>query len=371
MSRTGAAFSVRFLRNGDQISIVRNIIKSNGDGAALFQVVVPNSGNVVPNWSQAANQPIIQIGARSANGYPVEITGVTWAYDGTTLTFVLNGSTWVTATNDNRFQARINGNFYELKIVNNLASTTVVSNKQITYEVAYVSNAHADTVRGSVEVLIQQAGTDSSIMQITVASPNYANGTGGVELGILDVPTTDPSYSSSHTKQEFTQTTLTAVGYYGTDPVTIGSNGWTIKWYQDGVELSGQTSATLTVTRAMVAGGSIFVAKLFKDGYAVAQDSQRINDISDEYQVAYTPTDAGSNYCAPDHNATYTLSLKKNGANYFGTVTYAWQIYNALGVAKTSGTGATVTVTPADCQCGSGDGAYYTDCDVQVTADFT
>lgn len=364
MSRTGAAFSVRFLRNGDKINIIRNIIKANGDGAALFQIVDPNSGHPAPDWSQAANQPIIQLGATSASGYPVAITSVSWAYDGTTLNFTLNGSTWVTATNDSRFQARINGNFYELKIVNNLASASVVSNKQITYEVHYTSNAYTDSVRGSVDVLIQQAGTDSHIMQITVASINYSTGKGGVELGFHENP-------SNHNLVEITDTTLTAVGYYGTDPVTIGSNGYTIKWYQDGTELTGQTGATLNVTRAMVAGGSIFIAKLFKNGNAVAQDSQRINDISDEYQVEYEPTDAGSNYCAPNHNATYNLSLKKNGAAYGGTVTFAWQVYNALGVAKTSGTGSVVTVTPSDCQCGSGDGAYYTDADVQVTADFT
>ena len=57
---------MRFLRNGDQITIVRNIITSSGLGAALFQVVDPNSGNVTPNWTVAANQPIVQISARSA-----------------------------------------------------------------------------------------------------------------------------------------------------------------------------------------------------------------------------------------------------------------------------------------------------------------
>ncbi len=341
MSRTGAAFSVRFLRNGDQVTVTRNIIDENGNGAALFQVVDPNSGTVSPNWTIAANQPIIRLGVRSSAGFPAEITGVTWAFDGTTLNFTYNGSTWVTASNDDRFKARINGNYYELRVVKNIASTSIISNKQISYEVSYVSNAMSDRIQGDVDVLIQQAGTDSHILQIT---------TNRVELDAVN-----------------TTATLTAVGQYGTAPVTIGSDGYTIEWYQDGVLLSGQTASTLTVTREMVEGGSIFVAKLKKSGSVVAQDGQRINDIADEYQIAYTPTDAGSNYVALNHNATYTLSMKKNGSDYSGSVSYSWQIYDALGNQKRSGTGATVTVQPSDCLLQNGN---YADCDVSVTAEF-
>ena len=335
---------MRFLRNGDQITIVRNIITSSGQGAALFQVIEPISGNVTPNWTVAANQPIIQIGARSAAGYPVEITDVRFAFDGTTLNFTYNGSEWVTSSNDTRFQSRINEGKYELKIVGNIASKTVISNKQISYEVAYVSNAMSDSVQGSVDVLIQQAGSDSHLLQIT---------TNRVEL--------DASNTSA---------TLTAKAMYGTEDVTIGSNGYGIEWYQDGAKLEGQTASTLTVTRGMVTGGSIFIAKLKKDGNVVAQDGQRINDIADEYQITYTPTNAGSNYVAPNHNAVYTLAVTKNGNPYSVEVTFTWRVYNSLGEPKTSGTSSTVTVTTDDCKVGTGDKAYYSDCDVQVTADF-
>ena len=344
MSKTGAAFSVRFLRNGDQITIVRNIITSSGQGAALYQAIEPTSGTVKPDWTVDANQPIIQIGARSSAGYPVEITGVRFAFDGTTLNFTYNGNSWVTASNDTRFQSKINEGKYELKIVGNIASKKILSNKQISYEVAYVSNAMSDSVQGSVDVLIQQSGSSSHMLQIT---------TNCVELGTLN-----------------TSATLTAMAMYGTEDVTIGSNGYGIEWYQDGVKLEGKTESTLTVTRNMVTGGSIFIAKLTKDGSVVAQDSQRINDIADEYQIAYTPTDAGSNFVSPTHNATYTLSIEKNGTHYDGSVSFEWQVYNALGVKKTKGTTSTVTVTSDDCLVGSGEGAYYSDCDVQVTADF-
>ena len=344
MSKTGAAFSVRFLRNGDQITVVRNVIDSAGNGAALFQVVDTTTGTPTPDWTQTANQPIIQLGVRSASGYPTEIINVAWAFDGVTLNFTYNDSNWVTANNDSRFQARINGNYYELKIVANIASKTVVSNKQISYEVSYSSNAHSDSLQGSIDVLIQQAGSNSHILQIT---------TNRVEL------------DSSNTTA-----TLTAVAALGSTPVSIGTNGYSIEWYQDNVKISGQTGSTLTVTRDMVSGGSIFVAKLLKEGDVVAQDGQRINDIADEYQITYTPTNAGSNYVAPSHNAVYTLAVTKNGNPYDGSVSYSWQIYNALGEPRTSGTNNTVTVMPSDCLVGTGDDAYYSDCDVQVTADF-
>lgn len=335
---------MRFLRNGDQITVVRNVIDSAGNGAALFQVVDTTTGTPTPDWTQAAKQPIIQIGIRSAAGYPTEITNVAWAYDGVTLNFTYNGSNWVTANNDSRFQARINGNYYELKIVANIASKTVVSNKQISYEVSYSSNAHSDTLQGSIDVLIQQAGSNSHILQIT---------TNRVELDANN-----------------TEATLTAVAAYGSTPVSIGTNGYAIEWYQDNVKISTQTGATLTVNRDMVSGGSIFVAKLLKEGDVVAQDGQRINDIADEYQITYTPTNAGSNYVAPSHNAVFTLAMTRNGNPYTGSVAYSWQIYNALGEPRTSGTSSTVTVKPSDCLVGTGDNAYYSDCDVQVTADF-
>lgn len=347
MSKTGAAFSVRFLRNGDQITVVRNVVDKDGNGAALFQVVDTTTGTPTPDWTQTANQPIIQIGIRSAAGYPTEITNVTWAYDGQTLNFTYDGQNWVNAQNDKPFQARINGNYYELKIVNNLASKDVVSNKQISYEISYVSNAHSDSLQGSIDVLIQQAGSNSHILQIT---------TNRVEL---DASNTDA--------------TLTAVATYGSTPVSIGTNGYAIEWYQDNLKLSGQTGATLTVNRDMVSGGSIFVAKLFKDGNLVAQDGQRINDIADEYQITYTPTNAGSNYVAPNHSATFNLSVTKNGNPYTGEVSFSWQIYNSLGEPRTSVTSSKnnkVTVNPSDCLVGTGDNAYYSDCDVQVTADF-
>lgn len=350
MIQTGAAFSVRFLRNGDQITIVRDILKENGEGAALFQVIDPTTGVIAPDWGTESNQPIIQLSARSASGYPIRISNVTWTYDGTELVFNLDGENWVTSSTDARFKACVKDGKWKLCIVGNIASLQNISNKQIGYSVEYVSNAMTDTVVGSVDVLIQAAGSDSHILQITTNR--------------VEISDTNPT------------ALLTAVGYYGTQPVTIGQNGYTIEWYKNGNELiSGQTSSTLTVTRDMVTGSSLFVAKLKLNGNAVAQDSQRIGDIADEYQIGHAPRTPAESTCSYDgqaHNAVYLLSLKRNGVTITsGTITYEWQVYNALGEEKTSGTGSTVTITPADCLISGtlySDTAVYLDSDVQVTA---
>lgn len=344
MSRTiGAAFSVRFVNNGDQIMLTRDIVKSNGDGAALFQAIDTQSGTVTPSWKDTSEQPIVQIGVRSAMGFPTQINDITWTYNGTALSFTMNGSSWVIEKNGQPFSARINGEKWELKITNNLVSKSAVANKQITYSVNYTSNGLTDTIEGSVDVIVQVSGSDSHILQITATK---------VEL--------DTSNTSS---------VLTAVGYYGGSPITIGSNGYTIKWYNGDTELTGQTSASLTVTRDMVEGGDIFIAKLLLNGAVVAMDAQRINDIADEYQVVASPTSAGHNFVSKNNNATYTLSMLRNGSTFSGSVTYSWEVYNASGVLKKSGTGATVTIDITCCYVGqdSSGNALYSDANVRVT----
>lgn len=367
MSTTGAAFSVRFLRNGDQVVIVRNILNHKGSGLALFQVVNPKTGVVTPNWDATDKtgeelnaildaQPIIRLGVRSAYQYPAEIKSVTWYYN-KALKFNLNGEVWVTAEADaenldaQKFQARIKDNNYELKIVGNLASKKVVANRQISYDVNYACNGMTDTVKGSVDVLIQAAGSNSHMLQISATS---------VELD-----------------DKTPATTLTAVGMYGTEYVKIEQGGdYTIKWYQDGVERNGKTADTLEVNRDMVTGGSLFIAKLFLKGSAVAQDSQRINDIADEYQIMAVPTGPGANWLGVNHNATYNLSILKNGKDYAGgSVTYKWDVYDAMGNKKPlnqkepTGTGSLVTVLSDYAKVGTGADAYFADCDVQVTAE--
>ena len=236
-----------------------------------------------------------------------------------------------------------------MKITNNLASASAISNRQINYAVDYVSAAHHETIEGSVDVLIQQSGANSHMLQIT---------TERVEL-------------SGDKGQATYQTVLGIEAYYGTSRVTIGSGGYTTKWYKDGTENSnfianseGKTS--LTVTRDDIDGGSIFVCKLILNGNAVAQDQQRINDISDEYQIVAKPSSTSSNFVSLDGNAVYTLSCTKNGKEC-AVKKYTWRIFNLWGMVTKTGEGSTITITADDCK-GNND-SEYSDVDVSVSAE--
>jgi hypothetical protein len=364
MSTTGAAFSVRFLRNGDQIIVLRDVINDAGDGVPLFQSVDSVSHAITPNWDATgtsgdeqaaiiAAQPIIQLRVRSASGYPAEITGVTWKYDGTALQFSSIGSSWTTATNNAKFQARIYTTsganpvtYWQLRIIGNLADPNHIANTQISYEVSYASNQMTDTVEGSVDVIIMSSGASNHAMQVTANT---------VELD-----------------KTTTQATLTAHCYYGGNPVTIGQNGYTIKWFK-GTTDTGLTTASITVSRSDVTGSNVFIAKLYKNGNVVAVDSVTIHDTADEYQIMQTLDETitgNAAYLSPTHNAVYNLSLLRNNVVYTGAVTYSWDVINAEGVITHTGTGAVVTLVPAYAVCGQGQGAYYGDVDVDVTATF-
>ena len=209
--------------------------------------------------------------------------------------------------------------------------------------------AHTETIEGSVDVLIQQSGANSHMIQIV--TPNIE----------LSGESTDSTYS----------TTLSVEAYYGINQVTIGSAGYTTKWYKDGTEekdyINGSEGKTsITVTRADIDGGSIYVCKLLLNGSAVAQDQQRINDISDEYQIVATPSSTSSNFVSLEGNAVYTLKVTKNGSNDTSAWKYDWKIFNLRGKVTKTGSGNTITITADDCK-GNND-SEYSDVDVAVSA---
>jgi hypothetical protein len=113
----------------------------------------------------------------------------------------------------------------------------------------------------------------------------------------------------------------------------------------------------------------VFVAQLYKDGVLVAQDGQRINDTSDEYQVVAKVASNGQSMVSDDSDATYVLSVTRNGESYkVDSSKFSWVLYNALGVQTGSGTGSTVTIKKSHALCTNGNGTtYYSDVDVAVT----
>lgn len=359
-SQVKGAFTVRFIRTGDQIYVTKNVVKfdANGaeSGAALFQAVDPQEGTVSVDWKTTpTEQPCLKISAKSAMGYNVTLTNVAWTYKGVALAFNASAETsgtykgWNLST-DGMFAKKIEGGYAYLRFVDNAASKSVISNQQIGYTLTYITNNITDTVTGAEDVLIQQAGADSYSINITTPC--------------------------SSLNSETQSTTLTATYLYGTNTIPDDefNASWKLEWYKDFVLISGKNSKTLEVTRSDVEGSSVYSVKLMHktgDTWVVkAVDAQRIVDDGDTWQISADPTGNNPDAISNTNDAVYTLSLKQNGVAYGGAMSWAWTVYNALNVQTGSGTGSTVTLKAdmAKCQPDTSDTGkdYYSDVAVEV-----
>ena len=345
MSNCAAAFSVRFVKNGDVIQVTTNIANEDGEGKALFQVIDPISGTVAPSWKEVKEQPIISFQAKSTVGYPVKITGIGWGYNGKTLSFDVLSGAWQDEKTGLPFKARMSSGMPQLRVTDNIAGTSVMANRQISYEIEYVSNGMTDKVQGSMDVIIQASGDNSYNMQIVTGR--------GIELS-----------------EALPSITLSVQAYYGTNKLLFNDGTYTVEWYQGETALN-KSGTSLEVTRDMVEGGSVFVAKLLKGGSVVAQDGQRVVDIADEYQIHCIPT--GVNYVTLGRDAEYSLQVLRNKKPIVGQVTFDWSIHNVKGEVTHRKDSADVkpgivTIKPEYCIYQSGDNEDYGDVDVYVTA---
>lgn len=357
------AFTVRFIRTGDQIYVEKSIVKfaSNGteSGGSLFQAIDPTSGVLSVDWkNNVTEQPALKIGIKSAVGNPVTITDIKWSYRGTLLTFNTSPATsgnysgWNLST-DGKFAKKEANGFCYLRVIDNIASMSIVSNQILGYEVSYISNNVRNTISGTEDILIQQAGADSYSINITT--------------------------SRSTLNASATSTTLTAAYLYGVNPITDSefAANWKLEWYKDFVLIPGQNGKTLNVTRDDVDGSSVYSVKLLHNESGTwvtkAVDAQRVTDDADEWQIDASPDGANPDAISKTSNAKYLLTLKRNGTVQSGSITWAWDVYNALNAKTYSGTGASVTLTADMAKCvpdaNNQNRNYYSDVAVEVSAE--
>lgn len=360
-------FAVSFIRNGDVITSFTEIKKgSSSDGAALVQIWDYDAGSVTAetDWSSGheSQQPWIYFRIRSANGYPVSVDNITFAYGATTILFSgVNASSWTTASNDSRFAARIIDGSWCLKIQNNLIASDVLGNRQLTYTIHYTSLGMSGTVAGNVQIWLL-SGNSSAIQMYLVT--NYK------ELSLAN-PTA----------------TVTAYAVLGTSFIALeGTSGYNIKWFKTDPEVAGNqisasaTASNISVTRDMIDGADLIFAKLYYADNPVAVAHISIADVDDVYQVKYVPTNTTGNYVSMDHNASFDLQLLKNLSPYSptGGITWVSRIYNIHSEQNRSAqSGSTITVTPDDCKYWELEDANhegpvgYADVDISSTATFT
>lgn len=247
------SITIKRLRNGDNFFISLEIT----NGVPLFQGVDEKTGVPSPDWSVAANQPIITPRVSSARGNAVDLSFHVWKYNGVSLNF--NGAETDGWKLDSTGKFKMNVSTGALRIVQNLASKTNCANDTLTYEcVATISGVEYNLTK-SIDVLIQTVG---------------ANGCVGFILASTEQLTADVTSCTLETKLMLAADNVTS--YY-------------VKWYKDDTLWSAKNGQkTITVGRNDVDGTQLFIAEFYKDSTSTTplyRAGVRIIDTLDEFQV--------------------------------------------------------------------------------------
>lgn len=256
------SITIKRLRNGDSL-----FIAFENNGIALYQGVNPTAGTVAPDWTVAANQPIITPKVTSVRGNTVVRSQHQWSYNNQALDFTdsandTNG--WRTDGTVGKFQMNLSTG--ALKIIDNLANVNAVANAQLTYTcVATVSGTNYNLSK-SIDVVIQNIGSSAYYGTVLATS------------GIIT--STDSS------------TTLNTALYAGGQAV----DSYYVKWYKDNelwADKNGQKS--IEVTRDDVDGTQLFIAEFYQkegDTTHVARAGVYIIDADDEFAINFSYADS-------------------------------------------------------------------------------
>lgn len=247
------SITVKRLRNGDTF-----FISFGNNGVPLFQAVDPASGDVTPDWTVAANQPIITPLVTSARGNAVTLGYHQWSYNGVTLNF--SGATSGDWTTDSTGKFQLNSSTGALRIIANLASLTNIASDSLTYScVATVVGVEYNLTK-SIDIQIQSVGASSYYGTINATSEQLT------EL--------------------VTQTTITTHLYLG----STEQSGYTVKWYKDDTPWTDKSGASITVDRGDVDGTQLIIAEFYKaatDTTPVFRAGIRIVDTLDDFHVSH------------------------------------------------------------------------------------
>lgn len=297
------SITVKRLRNGDTF-----FITFGNNGIPLFQGVDPVTGVVTPDWTVAANQPVVTPVVTSARGNAVVLSNHQWSYNGVALNF--NGATSGDWTTDSTGKFQLNSSTGALKIIANLASTTNIASDSLTYScVATVAGVEYNLTK-SVDIQIQNVGASSYYGTINATSEQLT------EL--------------------VTQTTVATKLYLG----GTEQNGYTVKWYKDDTLWSEKTGTSITVNRGDVDGTQLIIAEFYKsasDATPVFRAGIRIIDTLDDFHVGhrYVNSDRTTNNAnrevdvnKPVYLEAYVVNVRTN--TELATITGAHWVSNVM-----------------------------------------
>lgn len=273
---TQGSITIKRLRNGDTFFISLEI----ANGIPLFQGVDDKAGTVSPDWTVAANQPIIVPNVTSARGASVSLSFHQWQYNGVTLNF--NGTTDADGYKlDSTGTFKMNTTTGALRIVKNLASSTNIANDTLTYSCVATVGGVEYNLQKSIDILIQ-----------TVGATSYAG------------------YVNATTEQLTSQKTSTVLStklWLGASELT----NYYVKWYKDNTLWSAKNGMkTITVNREDVDGTQLFIAEFYKDSSSttpVFRAGIRIVDVDDEFKVIFCYTSAQKDV---DNGSPVTVKAK-------------------------------------------------------------
>ncbi len=246
------SLTVKRLRNGDSLFLSFEL-----NDKPLYQAVDEQTGGVTPDWTVAANQPVITPQVASVRGLSVALSAHSWKYNGVTLSF--NGATSGNYITDSSGKFAINPISGALKIIANLASEDNMANDTLLYScVATVAGVEYNLTK-SIDVQIQKSG----------ASSYY---------GFIKASTTQLD-------SDTTTANVAAELWLAASPVS----SFYVKWYKDDTawtDKNGQSS--ITITRDDVNSCQLFIAEFYlnsSDSKYVFRAGIMIVDTLDEIMV--------------------------------------------------------------------------------------
>ncbi len=248
------SITIKRLRNGDTFFISLEIT----NGIPLFQGVDDKTGAITPDWTVAANQPIITPKVTSARGASVTLGFHQWQYNGINLNF--NGATDADGYKlDSTGMFKMNTTTGALRIVKNLASSSNIANDTLSYACVATVGGVEYNLQKSIDVLIQSVGATSYA--------GYVNA------------------STEQLTSSVTSSTLSTRLWLGASELT----NYYVKWYRDNTLWSAKNGMkNISIGNQDVDGTQLFIAEFYKDSASttpVFRAGIRIIDTSDEYQV--------------------------------------------------------------------------------------
>lgn len=307
--------SIKRVRSGKTLflSFVSN-------GIPLMQVVDTDTGDVAPDWNQDANRPTLTPSCKTSMNETVPLSYPVWKYNGNVINFDGAESGGWKESHDNNFS--INTTTGAIKVIKNLASAENYADDTLDYS----ATATVDGVEYTVE----------KSMTIDIHKGSSGTFTGSISLERDTIDSDDPT------------TTLTAKLTYGVTSTEYDKD-YSVKWYKNDVEMSGQTAKALTVGRDMVDSVALFRADFYVDGKIVATAGKTITDSADTYTVKMTVTsdnktvDKGKDVTvkAAVWNATLEKAVELPSTATWSTKIYETDSWTVVGQSASD----TITVT--------------------------